>query len=240
MNSRKIAGLIGVAVFMLFVLFFSLFFVRKFSALMEDPAGVRQSIAAYGSVAYLVYSLLYIFQIFFAPVPGQVLNVASGMLFGAWRGFLLSWAAGATGGFLALVVSRYLGRSVLYWFLEEKAAGFEKEVSRRGLPLIAFLALFPNPIGDGLFYLAGLTGIPLKVLVPMIAFLRVPGILIYVVAGDRIMMSGGRGWIIGSVGFLAAIVLYVVCGKKLEKIFEKFMRRRPNGEKDDSVPNKGL
>ncbi len=225
MTRRQIFGVISILLILVIIILVSIIFVSNFKSIINDPVAVRESIQGYGMMAYLVYFLLYIFQIFFAPIPGQVLNIVSGMLFGPLKGFLISWFAVITGGFLAMLVSRFFGKKILHLFLEERALGFEKEITRRGLPLILFLALFPNPIGDGLFYLAGLTTISLKVLIFIIALCRIPGILIYVIAGDKVMSSGFKGWIIGGIGFILAIALYFIYRRKFERLFDRYISK---------------
>lgn len=225
MKAKTITGILSIVIFGVFIILISFFFMKNFGSIIDDPVMLRQTIGEYGIIAYGIYFLLYIFQIFFAPVPGQVLNVASGMLFGTFRGFFVSWLAVIAGGFLAMLFSRYFGKRLLKWFLEEKALRFEKVITRRGLSLIIFLAIFPNPIGDGLFYLAGLTNIPLKILTFLIALCRIPGILIYVVAGNKIVSAGIKGWIIGGIGFLLALLFYYLCQKKIESIYEKYINR---------------
>jgi len=225
MKPKQILGIAGAIFFIAIIVIISIVFVKNFNFIINDPSGVRDVIQRYGIMAYLLYFLLYIFQIFFAPVPGQVLNVASGMLFGTFCGFLISWLAVIVGGFLAMLLARFLGKKILHWFLEDRAMKFENEITRRGLPLIIFLAIFPNPIGDGLFYLAGLTNIPLKILILIIGICKIPGILIYVIAGNKIMSAGVKGWIIGGIGFLLAIVFYLICRGKFELIIEKYINK---------------
>lgn len=225
MNIKKITGIFSIVIFGVFIIIISFIFMKNFKSIIDDPVMFRQTIGEYGIIAYGIYFLLYIFQIFFAPIPGQVLNVASGMLFGTFRGFIISWLAVIAGGFLAMLFSRYFGKRLLKWFLEEKALRFEKVITRRGLPLIIFLAIFPNPIGDGLFYLAGLTNIPLKIMILLIALCRIPGILIYVIAGNKMILAGISGWIITGIGLFLAVLLYYLCRNKIEKIFERYLLR---------------
>ncbi len=224
MNTKRFLGFSGTIIFFAIIVSVSIIFVKNFNFIINDPAAVRDAIQRYGLVAYLMYFLLYIFQIFFAPIPGQVLNVTSGMLFGPFKGFLVSWLAVLIGGYLAMFVGRFLGRKILYLFAAEKAMHFEQMITNKGLPLILFLAIFPNPIGDGLFYLAGLTMIPLRVLIILIGLCRIPGILVYVIAGDRIMAMGIKGWVIGGFGFMIALILYFLLRKKMEKFFEKYIK----------------
>ncbi|MEO0123219.1 MAG: VTT domain-containing protein [candidate division WOR-3 bacterium] len=225
MKIKRFLGFCGTIVFFTIIVLVSIIFVKNFNFIVNDPEAVRDAIQRYGLVSYFIYFLLYIFQIFFAPIPGQVLNIASGMLFGPLKGFLVSWLAVIVGGFLAMLVARVFGKKILYLFAEEGTSRLEQMITKKGLPLVLFLAIFPNPIGDGLFYLAGLTMIPLKVLIVIIGFCRIPGILIYVVAGDRIMAMGIKGWVMGGVGFLIALILYFLLRKKVEEFFEKHINK---------------
>ncbi|MEO0160709.1 MAG: VTT domain-containing protein [candidate division WOR-3 bacterium] len=225
MKIKRILSFCGSIVFFFIIVLVSIIFIKNFNFIVNDPEAVRDEIQSYGFVSYLIYFLLYIFQIFFAPVPGQVLNIVSGMLFGPLRGFFISWCAVIVGGFLAMLGVRVFGKKILYFLVEEKALRIEEQITKKGLPLIIFLALFPNPIGDGIFYLAGMTTISLKILIVLIACCRIPGILFYVLAGNWIMDLGPRGWLIGGGGTLVALLLYVVFERRLETAFEKYIQR---------------
>jgi len=221
--ARRLIGIAGTVLFFLFIILISYLFVKKYGFLLRDPVEFRAVIRGYGGRGYLVYLLAYILQIVFAPIPGQVLNISSGVLFGLGRGILISWIAVFLGGGLATVLSRLLGRKILEFILDDKAWKFEQEITRRGLPFILFLAIFPTPLGDGVFYLAGLTTIALRVLVPIIALGRLPGIVVWVLLGDRILGAGVAGWIIVILGSFAAVGLYLVFQKRFEAFFDKMV-----------------
>lgn len=220
MNLRRALGIVVVVVFILLLIGGSIWLLRRFGHLTGDPTALRQAIAGYGAWAYVVYTLAYIVQILFAPMPGQVLNIAAGMLFGPAQGILVTWISNAIGGFLAMSISRYMGRRVLEWFLEDKFVKFGDYATKHGMPLLIFLALFPTPIGDGLFYLAGLTTVPLRWLTLIITVCRLPGFAIYVLAGDQILKAGVTGWILGGIGAVAVVLLYLLFGKRFETAFE--------------------
>ena len=221
--ARRMIGIAGTILFFLFIILVSYLFVKKYGFLLKDPVQFRAVIRGYGGWGYLVYLLLYILQIIIAPIPGQVLNISSGILFGAGKGILLSWAAVILGGGLAIILSRVLGRKILEFILDDKAWKFEQEITKRGLSFILFLSLFPTPLGDAVFYLAGLTNIALRVLIPIIALGRLPGIVIWVLLGNEILRAGIAGWIIGILGSFAAVGLYLVFQKKFEVFFEKMI-----------------
>jgi uncharacterized membrane protein YdjX (TVP38/TMEM64 family) len=169
-----------------------------------------------------MFMLLNIFQIIFAPVPGNVVTISSGILFGLLRGIIITWSSVIIGGSIVLVIARAFGRRMFEYLLDEKAQKFESLITRKGISFILLLSIFPNPIGDGLFYLAGLTTIRLRILIPLIALGRLPGIVLAVFLGDRLLTAGIAGWLLAGLGFLTVVVLYLILGKRIERIFERF------------------
>ncbi|UCC10929.1 MAG: TVP38/TMEM64 family protein [candidate division WOR-3 bacterium] len=220
---KRLTGVTGIIIFIIFIALVSIIFLQRFGDIVENPAAVRDTVLAYGMWGYLIFSLFNIFQIIFAPVPGHVVTVSSGILFGFLRGTLVTWVSVVIGGSIVMCIARYFGRKMLDFLLDEKAKKFEADVTRKGIPFILLLSIFPNPLGDGLFYLAGITRVPLKVLIPLIAAGRLPGIIISVLFGDWLLAAGVLGWIIGIAGFLIAVILYMIFGKKIENVFVRLM-----------------
>ena len=56
--------------------------------LLADGERVKSFIRSYGMGAPVVFILLQIFQVIFAPIPGEATGVIGGYLFGAVPGFL--------------------------------------------------------------------------------------------------------------------------------------------------------
>lgn len=222
---KRLIGIAGIIIFAVFIILVSIIFLQRFGDIVKNPYTVRDTVLAYGIWGYLIFSLFNIFQIIFAPVPGHVVTVSSGILFGFVRGTLVTWLSVVIGGSIVMIIARYFGRKMLDFLLEEKAKKFEADVTRKGIPFILLLSIFPNPLGDGLFYLAGITDVPLKVLIPLIAAGRLPGIIISVLIGDRLLTAGILGWIFGFGGFAIAVVLYLLFGKRIEAVFEQFFRK---------------
>jgi uncharacterized membrane protein YdjX (TVP38/TMEM64 family) len=222
---RRLLGIAGLVVIVAVVIIVSFAFVDKFGELLEDPQRIRDFIAVYGGWGYLVYGFLNIIQVLFAPIPGLVLTVSSGIIFGVFRGIIVSWLSVIVGGYGAMLITRLFGKRVLYYIMDEHAKRFESQISSRGVPLIFLLSLIPNPIGDGLFYLAGLTDVPFRILIPVIALARLPGIAISVFLGNVLLEFDTRRWIIGAVGFAIIVVAYFLFGKRLEALFSRIMNK---------------
>ncbi len=152
-----------------------------------------------------------------------MVTISSGILFGFLRGIIVTWVSVIIGGSIVMVIARAFGRRMLEYLLDEKAQKFESVITRKGISFILLLSIFPNPIGDGLFYLAGLTTIPLRILIPLIALGRLPGVLLSVFFGNALLTAGISTWILGALGFLTAVGFYFIFGERIEKLFEKFI-----------------
>lgn len=222
---RRLLGISGLAVIVAVVIIVSVAFVDKFGELLEDPQRIRDFIAAYGAWGYLVYGVMNVIQVLFAPIPGLVLTVSSGVIFGVVGGIIASWVSVLIGGWAAMIVTRLFGRKIVYYIMDKHAKRFESQISGKGVPLIFLLSLIPNPIGDGLFYLAGLTDVPFRILIPVIALARLPGIAISVVLGNELLEFDVRRWIIGGIGFVIIVIAYFLFGKRLEALFSRIMNR---------------
>lgn len=224
-KTRRIIGIAGIMAILFIMVIVSVVFVGRFGELLENPHRIRDVIAAFGAWGYLVYALMNIIQVLFAPIPGLVLTVSSGIIFGVFGGIAASLLSVTVGGFMAMFIARYFGKRILYYIMDENAKRFENQISRKGIPLIFFLSLIPNPIGDGLFYLAGLTDVPFRILIPIIALARLPGIVISVLIGSELLEMDTRRWIVGGCGFLIVVAAYFIFGKRLETLFSRIMNR---------------
>ncbi len=203
-----------------------LFIVNKsFWSIFKNPLLLRETVRQNEGVGVMLFILLYILQILFAPLPGQVLTVSSGMLFGTIKGIMVCWLSIIIGGFLAMALSRFFGKKLVKFFLDDKARKFEEKITRKGIPVLILLSIFPNPIGDGIFYLAGLTSVPLKVLIILFSLGRLPGIVISVYIGDKIITYGMKGLIVAGMGFIIAIICYLIFRRKFERLFEHAMEK---------------
>jgi len=100
---------------------------------------------------------LFVFQVFLAFIPGQVLMVACGYLYGFWWGFLLSWLSLAAGGELAFVLARRYGRPFAErWISPQVLARWDKAAAGQGITFFAFSLVLPFIPNDAMCYVAGL------------------------------------------------------------------------------------
>ena len=120
----------------------------------EAVAAFTESVGIWGPL--LIFILL-ILQVFLALIPGQALMVACGMLYGFAGGSFLAWISLVTGGQLAFVLARRLGRPFAErWVTPDVLTRWDKSAAQQGAGFFVaslILPIFPN---DAMCYVAGL------------------------------------------------------------------------------------
>ncbi len=138
-------------------------------------------LGAWGPVGFvLAYAVAVI-----ALVPGTLLTLAGGAIFGLFRGTIYVFIAAVIGSSGAFLVARYLARGVVERRLgrSERFANLDRRIGEQGLKIVFLLRLSPVFPFSLLNYAIGLTRISF------------------------------RNYLLSSLGMLPATVLYVYYGK---------------------------
>jgi uncharacterized membrane protein YdjX (TVP38/TMEM64 family) len=150
----------------------------------SNPDMLRRTIAGYGPAAPLVFVALQALQVIVAPVPGQILGLASGYLFGAVLGTVYSLAGAVLGSVVVFVLARRYGRSYAERVIhEDTLSAFDDLIERRGLVSLFVVFLIPGLPDDAVCLMGGLTRIPVWQLVVVSAVGRLPGFYLTNLAG---------------------------------------------------------
>lgn len=142
----------------------------------------RAWVKSFGLWAPLVYISIFASQIIIAPMPGQFLGVMGGYIFGVFFGAIYSITALTIGAVVTMLLARRLGRPALARFFdEEQLRVWERKLYMRSPVNWGLLFVFPVP--DLVFYLAGLSSVPLVRLVPAVIVGRSIGLIFASIAG---------------------------------------------------------
>ena len=154
-----------------------------------------------------------------AFVPGSLLTLAAGAIFGLAEGTLWVFIAATTGAALAFLVSRHVARAAI----EQRVAGnarfgaIDRAVAQQGLKIVMLLRLSPVFPFNLLNYALGLTQVSFRdYLIGSVGML--PGTLLYVyygaVAGEVAALAGGAAtpkgagtYAVWGVGLVATIAV---------------------------------
>lgn len=146
-----------------------------------------------------------------AFVPGSVLTLAAGAIFGIGRGVAYVMVGATLGASLAFLVARYIARDAIEQRLEgnNRFAAIDRAVGREGLKIVFLLRLSPVFPFNLLNYALGLTNV--RFADYFIACLgMIPGTLLYIyygrLVGDVAQLAGGAAVDRGPEGY-AVLVL---------------------------------
>jgi uncharacterized membrane protein YdjX (TVP38/TMEM64 family) len=209
---------------------------RRLAALIPEFAAWVESLGVWGPIVFVAgYVLATV-----AFVPGSLLTLGAGAIFGLGQGTALVLIAATLGASAAFLVSRYLARSVVERRLagNPRFAAIDRAVGREGRKIVLLLRLSPVFPFNLLNYALGLTRVRFGDYV--IASLgMLPGTLLYVyygkVIGDVARLAGGgavpKGWAYYTVlalGLAATIAVTTV----VTRIARRALEEATDGERD--------
>ena len=174
-----------------------------------------------GAIAPIAFMLIYIVATV-AFLPGSVLTLGAGVLFGIVKGSIYVFFGATIGATLAFLVGRYLARG---WISKkiannEKFSAIDRAVGKEGFKIVLLTRLSPIFPFNLLNYGMGVTGVSLKDYV-LASVGMIPGTIMYVYIGSlagSLATIGGETeanpvaqWAIRIIGFAAtvAVTLYV-------------------------------
>ena len=176
-----------------------------------------------GAIAPIAFIVIYIIATV-AFLPGSVLTLGAGVLFGIVRGSIYVFVGATLGATCAFLVGRYLARG---WVARkiadnQKFKAIDRAVSLEGLKIVLLTRLSPIFPFNLLNYSLGVTGVALRDYI-LGSLGMIPGTIMYVYLGSlagSIATIGGATqpdanpiaqWSIRIIGFVAtaAVTLYV-------------------------------
>ena len=186
-----------------------------------------------GTAGMVVYAVFYVLATVLF-VPGAVITIGSGFLFGVvWGTAVVSFAA-TTGGALAFLISRYVARDWVVAKAErhEKFKVIDRAIGQQGGKIVFLLRLSPAIPFNLSNYLYGLTGVGFCPYVLASWLGMLPGTLLFVYLGaagrtglqaaagmDRVQSSAEHGLFV--VGLLATVAVTVLVTRIARKALKQ-------------------
>ena len=177
-------------------------------------------IAGLGALAPVAFIAIYIAACV-AFVPGSILTIGAGVIFGVVRGSIYVSIAATLGATAAFLVGRYLARGWVSARLEGNAKfkAIDEAVGIEGWKIVVLTRLSPVFPFNLLNYAYGLTRVTLRDYFLASWAGMIPGTILYVyigsLSGDLARAAGGgarrtpAGWAFTAVGFIATVAVAV-------------------------------
>jgi uncharacterized membrane protein YdjX (TVP38/TMEM64 family) len=184
---------------------------------------------------YIVATVLFI--------PGSVLTLGAGAVFGVVLGSIYVSISATLGATAAFLVGRYLARDAIARKIEknEKFAAIDRAVADEGWKIVFLTRLSPVFPFTLLNYAFGLTRVKLRHYVLASWIGMIPGTVMYVYLGSLVHIGAGNRhrtvgeWALYGVGLLATIVVTVFVTRLARKALARKISTSENGRKPAEV-----
>jgi Uncharacterized conserved protein len=189
-----------------------------------DPAALQAWVEGAGAAGPVVFMALYaLATVLF--LPGSVLTLAGGALFGPVWGTLWNLTGATIGASLAFLIARYLGADWVSRRAGPRLSRLNEGVSSEGWRFIAFVRLVPVFPFNLLNYALGLTRIPFLAYVIASWIFMLPGAIAYTWLGyaGREALGGGEGMVRNITIALALLAAVAFLPRLVRKLREKPM-----------------
>jgi len=144
--------------------------------LYRDKHFLKETVAAWGWMAPLVFIAIQALQVIISPIPGEITGPVGGALFGTWWGLVYSSIGLTAGTLFCFAVGRRWGEPLVRpWLSEHHWNRMSFILEAEGAILCFILYLIPGFPKDILSYLFGLSPMPFWVFALVSTLGRIPG-----------------------------------------------------------------
>ena len=205
-NLFRLAGL--AAFFVLIAVVLVLVWPMIGRVFTEGPEELVKDVRSAGPLGVLILLGIQFVQIVVAFIPGEVVQIAAGMMYGPWLGALVILVGCVISSFIIYQLVHRLGQPFVEDLVStkylEKFRAFEKSGK---LTLIVFiLFVIPGMPKDVFTYLVPLTTMPLRTYLIVTTVARIPGVVLSTYAADS-FLEGRFGVAVAVLVVLAVIAV---------------------------------
>jgi uncharacterized membrane protein YdjX (TVP38/TMEM64 family) len=161
-------------------------------------------------------------------VPGSILTLGAGYLFGIAGGMAVVWTSATVSAGIGFLIARHLARRPVEKLARRSArfGAIDAAIGKNGWKMVGLLrlsAIVPFSLSN---YLFGLSSVDFVPYIAATAVGMLPGSFFYVylgAAGKRLFEDGGSGWdwIVVGLGVVATAVMAVVITRLAKKELKK-------------------
>lgn len=214
---------------LIFLIFIAYLYYHKYFLLFKNPVKLKKIIMSYGEYSVLVFFVLQVIQVVAFFIPGEIIQIAGGYIYGTVWGSILSLLGITTGSLIVYSVSNFFGKPLINKIISDKDLKFFERILNIGkINFIVFLLyLIPGIPKDVLAYICGISSITFKNFILYSTLGRIPGIVISAYFGSKIGVGNHSTLIIIAV---VSILLFIIGVFKGEKIIAGIVKKGSSQE----------
>jgi len=157
-----------------------------------------------GVTGPLALILTIILETVLAPIPGPLISIATGVVYGVWPGILYLWIGNMIGSTLSFWIARKLGRPLVRRLIKDRTIDSFDIFLRRNKFLIWLVYIVPIFPVDVIGYILGLSNFLYKRYVVVIGLGFAVNLLILTSFGQHLLTASG------GVKFVYALIIMIV------------------------------
>ncbi|MDD5181918.1 MAG: TVP38/TMEM64 family protein [Candidatus Nanoarchaeia archaeon] len=173
---------------------------QKIASFLADinPELITEFVKSFGMLAPVIIVIIFILESILAPIPGQIVTIAAGSLYGPLWGSLLAIFGTVLGSVFPFYISRFFGRPIVEKLVSpkqlEKADRFFSE--HKGILVFAIIRILPIATFDVISYSAGLTKMSFWKYLVVTLIATIPKVLIYTNIGHFLVNGSFTAFVI--------------------------------------------
>lgn len=205
-RQRKTLAIISIAIFLGVTALVCWKIGPRMLQLASDPESFRQWLSQRRASGFLIYGAMVIFQVIFAVIPGEPLEIAGGYAFGTLWGTVVCLLSATIGSLLVFGLVRRFGTPLVELFFPKesfRSIRFLQSSPQRTF-LFFLIYMIPGTPKDLLSYFAGLTDIRFPVFLLMCSVGRLPSVITSMIGGDAL---GSKSYVFAIVVFLVTLAI---------------------------------
>lgn len=183
------------------------------SSFFSSQEQIRDFIEPYGFFSPLIFILLQILQVIFAPISHYAVGIAGGFLFGTWQGFFYNWIGRVIGTLIAFYLGKKFGRKIIQHIVKQETLKKYDNLFNKGKLILFLMYFFPLFPDDELSYLAGFSSMKSKTFIPIMLLGHLGGSLGLAYLGSGLSYNDPLFIFISIINLIAGI-FFVIHYKK--------------------------
>ncbi|MBC2579939.1 TVP38/TMEM64 family protein [Clostridium sp. DJ247] len=192
----------------------------KYFYILRDLDRLKKVILSYGRYSILAFIMLQVIQVIAFFIPGEIVQIAGGYIYGTLVGSLLSIIGITMGSIAGYGISNYYGKPLISKIISKRDMKFFQRILNMGsINYIVFLLyLIPGIPKDVLSYICGVSSISFRNFFVYSTLGRLPGIFISAYFGAKIDSNNTSILIIIAISMTILFILGVFKGEKIIKV----------------------
>lgn len=181
-----------------------LVFYQPMMNIFQNPQAFRLQLQSFGIFGYLILAMIMAFQVILVFLPGEIIEIMAGFIYGPIGGMFACLMGSAIGSALIYVFVKKLGMPFVDKFIgleKIKSIHFLDEPQKRNI-LLFIVFFIPGTPKDILTYFVPLTDMKFSTFLFITTIARIPSIITSTIGGHAI----------GVEDYLFSIIVFVITG----------------------------